>query len=60
MQNDRNLFVNIEDVLKVFAKEFKDLTQTDWELVQQFKKKITMSSSFAHKFSRKANELAEV
>lgn len=58
MENDRSLFVDVDKVLSIFEKDFKDLSQNDWSLIKDFKTKITMSSSFAHKFSKRAKELS--
>lgn len=58
MVNDKNIRVNIENICDIFKKEkVKDITQSEWEELRTFKKKIAMSSAFAHKFCKKSNEI---
>lgn len=58
MENDRSLFVDVDKILNILEKDFENLDKNDWSLIKDFKKKITMSSSFAHKFSKRAKELS--
>lgn len=56
--NDKNIWIDIEDICNIFKKEnVKDLSQLEWEKLKIFKKKISISSAFAHKFCKKSNEL---
>ena len=56
--NDKNLYIDIGEIINIFEKEeVKDLTKENWKSLKAFKRKITMSSSFAHKFCKVSNEL---
>ena len=58
LENDKSLYIDIERVCKIFEKEnIEEVTQEEWEVLKKFKRKITISSSFAHRFCKKSNEL---
>lgn len=57
LSNNKTLKIDIEKICNIFKKEkITDLTQDDWNLLKEFKNKLTMSSSFAHKFCKKSRE----
>jgi len=57
MKNDKNIYIDIDKVINVFEKDnIKDITQEDINILKQFYSKISISSSFAHKFYKRANE----
>lgn len=58
LENDKSLYIDIERVCNIFKKEdIKEVTQEEWDILKCFKKKITISSSFAHRFCKKSNEI---
>lgn len=58
LENDKNLRIDIEKVCNIFKKEkIEEVSQEEWEILKNFKRKITISSSFAHRFCKKSNEI---
>ena len=58
VENDKSLYINIDEICNIFKKEnVSDLTQEEWNKLKMFKRKISISSSFAHRFCKKSNEI---
>lgn len=57
LDNDKNIRIDIRKICGIFRKNLSDLTEEDWKDLKTFKKKLTMSSAFAHKFCKKSNEI---
>lgn len=56
-KNDKNIYVDIDKIINIFKKEkVEELTKEDWYDLKLFYSKISISSSFAHKFYKKSNE----
>ena len=56
-QNDRNLKINIPKTCQILQKSLSDLNEQDWKQVQNFGIKLSMSSTFAHKFCKKSRDI---
>lgn len=55
MINDKKLYIDIKEICNIFKKgSVKELSQEEWEKLKLFKQKLTMSSSFSHKFCKQS------
>ena len=56
--NDKDLYIDIGEIVDIFEKtNIKEISQEDWNKLKLFIKKLSISSSFAHKFCKTSNKI---